>query len=99
MVFCFNLSASEIPRKGYNDFNERFFLCTVISDEVLLKIVNIKEYGDEKVSKSFIKKHFIETSFYPFYMNMVDHIHSTQGLNIDDDSDIFFEKCMNMTKY
>lgn len=87
----------EIPTKGNASYNDNFFFCTIASDEAFLKIVNNRRLSTNKqILVNFVDNNFSNNAFYEFYRDMVDHVYARKRLSIEDDSDIFFKKCMNM---
>lgn len=87
----------EIPTKGNVSYNDNFFFCTIASDEAFLKMVNNKRLSTNKqILVNFVDNNFSNNVFYEFYRDMVDHVYASKRLSIEDDSYIFFKKCMNM---
>ena len=86
-----------IPTKGNVEYNKSFSFCTVASDEAFLQMVESKRIDDNKeIVVRFVNNNFSNTLFYEFYMGMANYVFSKNELNIDEDSAIFFKKCMNM---
>ena len=102
MVFSIGVNANRryeltVPVNGDSSYNNNFFFCTIASDEALLKIVNAKRRSAPKhIAMKFVDINFANTLFYDFYVDMVEYVYAKESLNLEEDSDIFFTRCMSM---
>lgn len=102
LVFSIGVNANRryeltVPVNGDSSYNNNFFFCTIASDEALLKIVNAKRRSAPKhIAMKFVDINFANTLFYDFYVDMVEYVYAKESLNLEEDSDIFFTRCMSM---